>query len=209
MLFVDAGSLDGTTEYLAGVVAGAASVEIEVLRVASDQAFPQLVMQALARARGDFIAWVNNDVLVPEFWLEQLLALAIADDCIGVVGPMANIAPGKQRVAAIPYRLTRPRPSNEPQNPGAPILETTGVDHYAQEFRQTNRGQWTDLEQIGGFCWLGKNEVLRRIELLNKGAENGVFDGARFSASVRRAGYRLACCRDLYVHHFGANLREN
>ena len=47
-----------------------------------------------------------------------------------------------------------------------------------------------------------------RVDLLEKGAEEGVFDAGRFSVRVRRAGYRLACCRDLFVHHFGSNLVE-
>jgi hypothetical protein len=44
--------------------------------------------------------------------------------------------------------------------------------------------------------------------VLEKGTEEGVFDASRFSLRGRQAGYRLACCRDLFVHHFGGNLIE-
>src|SRR5262245_8040121 len=112
VLFVDAASLNGTEEYLAGVAA-AAPVPVEVLRGQTDSDFPDVVAQAVARARGAFVAWLNNDVLVCELWLQQLLALLTANDVIGVVGPMANIAPEPQRVTAIPYRLARPRRGTE------------------------------------------------------------------------------------------------
>src|SRR5262245_58911964 len=89
VLFIDAGSLDGTREFLAGVVA-AAPVRVEPLRSSREQSFAGLVDEALAKARGPFVAWPNNDVLVPEFWLQQLMALLTANEKIAVVGPMAN-----------------------------------------------------------------------------------------------------------------------
>jgi GT2 family glycosyltransferase len=207
VLFVDAGSLDGTSDYLAGVAA-AAPVRVEILRGEREGDFPRLVDQALAQARGAFVAWVNNDVLVTEVWLQQLLALATAHEVIGVVGPMANIAPEAQRVPSIPYRLARPGPGTFPAVSAEAGVDTQGVDRFAQEHRQAHLGQWSELEQVGGFCWLSKRDVLGRVELMEKESMEGVFDAARFCLLARRAGYRLGCCRDLYVHHFGSNLLE-
>src|SRR4051794_6559926 len=74
MLFLDAGSLDGTGHYLEGVAA-AAPVRVEVLRPEPGEGFAAVLEKTLARARGAFIAWVNSDVLVPPSWLHQLMAL--------------------------------------------------------------------------------------------------------------------------------------
>src|SRR5258708_6527063 len=63
VLFVDAGSLDGTRDYLAGVAA-ASPTRVDIVRDESESDFPHAVAQAVARARGAFIGWLNNDVLV-------------------------------------------------------------------------------------------------------------------------------------------------
>src|SRR5262245_16346043 len=49
LIFVDAGSLDGTAEYLAGVQA-AAGVRVEVVRAATDLGLPDAAAEALSRA---------------------------------------------------------------------------------------------------------------------------------------------------------------
>jgi GT2 family glycosyltransferase len=205
VLFVDVGSLDGSADYLAGVAA-AAPICVEVLRGEKGSDFPQVVGQALARAKGVFVAWVNNDVLVPEMWLQQLVALATANEVFGLVGPMANIAPEQQRISPIPYRLRRPDGKGSGEVSGENTMGTSIVDQFAQEFRGAKHGQWAELGQIDGYCWLAKREVLERVPLFAKRSEEGVLDPTEFSDRVRKAGYRIGCCRDLYVHHFGSNL---
>jgi GT2 family glycosyltransferase len=91
LVFLDAGSLDGTAEYLAGVQA-AAQTRVEVVRSNSDLDLPAAVNEAVARARGEFLALLNNDTVVPAGWLEQLTALARLSPAIGLVGPMSNYA---------------------------------------------------------------------------------------------------------------------
>jgi GT2 family glycosyltransferase len=203
VIFVSAGALDGTVDYLEGVAA-AAAVRVEVVQSASDADFPALVREGVARAQGGLVLWLNNDVLVPEFWQEQLVALALSNPVIGMVGPMANIAPEPQRVEAVPYRLRRPAGarSSGGSEPAA-RLETRVVDEFARQIREKQKGQWTEAERLGGFCFGIKRELLGAVSLLDEGQEEAVLDGARLSARVRRAGNRLTCCRDLFVHHFG------
>ncbi len=196
LIFVDAGSLDGTPDYLAGV-ADAAAVRVEVVCTSAEAAFGAAVMEGLARARGAYVAWVNNDVLVPPLWLSQLVALAGGNATLGMVGPMANVAPEGQRVA-VPYRL------RAGEAPGS--LETGAVDEFAKEHRAREKGAWAEVEHLGGFCFLAKREVLAKVPLLDDGAGPGVFDAGALCARARRAGHRLGVCRDLYVHHFGSKI---
>jgi O-antigen biosynthesis protein len=205
VLFIDAGSLDGTSEYLDGVAA-AAPVRVEVLRESRESAFGELVAEALARARGAFVAWLGNDVLVGDFWLQQLVALAASNEVIGGVSPMANLAPEPLRVENVPYRLRRPRPAAARDESGGNAEESEAVDAFARQHRDRNKGGWAELERLGGFCWLVKRKVLSQVELFEKKAEEGVVDMGKFSSRIRRAGYRLAGCKDMYVHHFGSNL---
>lgn len=207
LLCIDAGSLDGTADFLDGVAA-VAPVPVTLFHSTDEAAFPRLVQEALAAARGALLAWVNNDVLVPEFWLQQLAALATANEKIGVVGPMANLAGEHQRVAAVPYRLARPKERGPLEGRHKDALDTGALDRFAAEHREANRRQWKEVDRLGGFCWLAKREVLQAVPLLETGAEEGTFDERRFAGRVRQAGFHLACCGDLFVHHFGGNLLE-
>jgi GT2 family glycosyltransferase len=62
------------------------------------------------------------------------------------------------------------------------------------------------VDRLGGFCFLLKREVLERVPLLTSNDDSGMFDADAFSARMSRAGYRLGCCRDLFVYHFGSKV---
>ena len=104
ILCLDIGSLDGTADYLDGV-AGAAVVSVSILRAASEKSLAAIVREAVSASRGEFVVWMNNDVLVSEGWLDQFVALARMEARIGMVGPMSNLGPETQKVNNIPYRL--------------------------------------------------------------------------------------------------------
>jgi GT2 family glycosyltransferase len=195
LLFLDAGSLDGTAEFLAGVQA-AASLRVEVVRAAADPEVPAATRELLARVRGEFLVLLNNDTVVSDAWLDQLVALAQLDPQIGLVGPMSNAAAPPQLVEEVPYRL-RPAGGDGPPDVGP-------VDRFAREWREWHRGQWAEVEHLGGFCLLVKRRVVADLGLFQAGAGLGVFDTDALCRGARLAGYTLACCRDLFVHHFGS-----
>ena len=106
LIFIDIGSLDGTTEYLTGLHAGLEGrVHVEVLRTPTDLGIKEVCREALQRARGDFLCLLNNDTVVTPGWINAMTSLAKASDTIGMVGPMSNYAPEGQLVEAVPYRV--------------------------------------------------------------------------------------------------------
>src|ERR1700736_5079597 len=58
-IFVDIGSLDGTSEYLSGIAA-AAGVRVEIVRTPTDLGIAQAVQDAIKLARGEYVVLVNN-----------------------------------------------------------------------------------------------------------------------------------------------------
>jgi GT2 family glycosyltransferase len=191
LIFVDAGSLDGTPEFLAGVAA-AASVPVEVVGTPAESGFGAACAEGLARARGEFLVWLNNDVLVTEGWLEQLVALATSNPVIGMVGPMSNYAPGQQWVTEVPYRLRLNRSERASAAGGNQHREDTeALDRFAREWRERHKGGWFEAERLGGFCLLLKREVANKVGFLSEEWEEGIFDADRLSREVRQAGYRV------------------
>src|SRR5450631_2902490 len=65
LFFLDSDSLDGTKEYLAGV-AIAGPVRVEVIQVADG---PKARKDDLISIKGDYLALLNNDVMVTQGWL--------------------------------------------------------------------------------------------------------------------------------------------
>jgi GT2 family glycosyltransferase len=205
LIFLDIGSLDGTAEYLCGVAA-AASVNIEVVRAITDHDIPGAVEQALALAQGEFLVLLNNDIIVTADWLTYLTGLANLAPAVGLVGPMSNAAAPPQRVDSVPYRLTR----RDSVGPGSvdlssrPLLDVEPVNRFAREWCEQYRGKWLEVDHLGGFCLLVKRQVLDAVGLLETKSGLGIFDTDSLCQKARQAGYTLAVCKDVFVHHFAS-----
>jgi GT2 family glycosyltransferase len=204
IIFIDIGSLDGTSEYLAGVRA-AVQGRIEVIHTHTDVGIPEACRSALAAARGEYLVLLNNDTIVTDAWLNQLIGLSSVSPALGMVGPMSNYAAPPQLVESVPYRIgprksTRATAIPTPQNV---LVEVQNLDAFAQEWREKHRSKWVEAERLGGFCLLMKRAVLDKIGPLDEWTDLGLFDTDILSAKARQAGFMLACCRDLYIHHFG------
>jgi GT2 family glycosyltransferase len=201
LLFLDIGSLDGTAEYLAGLQA-AAPLRVEVVRAATDLDIGRACAQALGQARGEFLVLLNNDCIVPAGWLHQLTALATMSFGTGMVGPMSNYAAPPQLVETVPYRVGPKKGSRVRGGSAEWLVDTEAVHAFAREYREQHQGKWCEAERLGGFCLLLKRAVLDRIGPLEEEGL-GLFDTDVLSTKARQAGYTLAVCRDLFVHHFG------
>jgi len=204
LIFLDIGSLDGTSEYLAGVAAGS-QVHIDILRTPTDLGIGQVVQDAVKRARGEFLVLLNNDTIVPDGWLHQLVSLAQLSPAIGLVGPMSNYAAPPQLVENVPYRIG---PKKNPRSPGAAadaewLVDVSAVQDFAKKHGDEFRGKWVEAERLGGFCLLIKREVFKQVGNLGQWTDLSIFDTDILSSKARQAGFTLACCRDLYIHHFG------
>lgn len=212
LVFADVDSLDGTAAYLDGLRA-AAPVLVEIVRIREERGLPAACDEAFARAHGQFVVLLGNDTIVPPGWLEQLVALASFDPAIGAVGPMSNHANPPQLVPAIPYRLPLKRAgvSSTPPRPDEATDPVEVVARFAATWRDEHRGQWFEAESLDPFCVLFKREALEALGPFERwsgrtgfSSQLRPFDADQLGLRLRRAGIRLACCNDLFVHHFGS-----
>jgi len=205
LVFLDVGSLDGTAEYLEGLAAGLPNLRIEIVRAATDLDLGEATKEAIAKIRGDHVVLLNNDTVVTNGWLNQLLGLVNMSPAVGMAGPVSNNAAPPQLVGSIPYRIATKK-AGTADGGKVGLLDVGGVERFASEFRETNKGKWVETERLGGFCLLLKREVLRRVTnqgQLDKWTDLSLFDTDILSAKAREAGFTLAVCRDLFIHHFG------
>jgi GT2 family glycosyltransferase len=210
LVLVDVGSLDGTTEYLAGVQV-AAPLRVEVIQVGEESNLPTACDEGISRAHGRYVAILSNDTIVTPDWLNQLTALADSAPSIGVVGPMSNYASPAQCIGSVPYSIDPQRESQLLTGPDESHRNYRVLERFAEQWRNEHRGQWFDAETLDAFCLLFKREVLERVgplaELSNLSDEPlglRLLDEVALSRKVRQVGYRLAGCRDLFIHYFGS-----
>jgi GT2 family glycosyltransferase len=199
VIAVDSGALDGTSEYWSGVQA-AASVRVEISRSPAESELSAALQAGLDRVTGEVVALLDNDTIVPNGWLNQLTALLNIDPAIGMVAPMTNYGPGQQVAWPVPYRLGAKAASAAPHDDIA--NQIAAVDRFAEEHREQNRGKWSEVDRLGGGCVLIRRSVLRAIGTIPTAPLRFV-DSESLSRRVIEVGYRLACCRDLFVHSFG------
>jgi cellulose synthase/poly-beta-1,6-N-acetylglucosamine synthase-like glycosyltransferase len=202
LVFVDMGSLDGTAEYLAGLQA-ASPVRIEIARADEGAGLGAAFDQGLALARGRFVVLLSNDCIVTSGWLSQLTALADSDPRIVAVGPMSNYGTPPQLVKEAPYRLAL--------RMGSPNIPEEALDRFSRDWHEQHRGQWFETDHLDTSCILFKREVLGAIGPLDRlpqadGAPLGAraLDSKSLGLLIRRTGAKMACCQDLFIHHFGS-----
>lgn len=202
-IFVDMGSLDGTAEFLAGV-ATASSAPVCVVFAGAEVGFAAAYAQGLTRVRGEFVVLLRNDVIVTENWLNHLVALAEMAPDVGLVGAMTNHVASHQSVGPIPYSLPS-RKSQAPSN-GMPVgefsFDLAPLHQFAAQWKVQNRGQWFEADSLEPFCLLMRRQVLASVGLSAGDGSVLCFDSRDLCHRVRQAGYRLACCRDLFIHQF-------
>ena len=179
LVLVDNGSSDGVAEYFDSVP-GAIAVHSH-----ENVGFPAGVNLGLPHAEGHVLL-LNNDTIVPDRWLERLVAALESAPRIGLVGPMSNCVSGPQFV---------------------PDLEFNGIEEinaFAEANAQAKRGRVLDAERIVGFCMLIRDSAFEAVGMLDESFGIGNFEDDDYCLRVRKAGYRVCIAEDCFVFHYGS-----
>jgi GT2 family glycosyltransferase len=183
MVVVDNGSMDGTREYLSELARRRPDVQLRLNE--RNRGFAAASNQGLSMARSDRLFLLNNDTIVPPGWLEPLLR-HLEDPAVGLVGPVTNRCGNEAQVRAS-YR-------------------THGeLLRFARE-RERERepeGQAFDIRTLTMFCVGMRRDVFEQVGTLDERFEVGLFEDEDYSVRVHRAGLRVLCAEDSFVHHFG------
>ena len=190
IIFVDNGSTDGTVEYLKKLQKE--HRHIKTIFNSRNKGFAAGNNQGARRAKGKYLLFLNNDVLVAEGWLEHLVQALEKDPQIGMVGPVTNYISGLQRLAQIPYH------------------DEQGFFPFAQKVLQLNKEKITPRRRIAGFCLLMPRTLFKKVKGFDETFGTGNFEDDDLCLRVRKKGFALMVHEGVFIHHYGSQtFKEN
>ncbi|MCX7780185.1 MAG: glycosyltransferase [Negativicutes bacterium] len=179
IIVVDNNSTDGTVEWL--------KEQPDLTLILNDRnlGFPKGCNQGMEIARGDSILLLNNDTIVTPRWLSNLRTCLFSDAKVGAVGAVTNSCSNLQAIRCSYQNID-------------------DMLAFAEQYNRLDPAKWEERLRLVGFCLLIKQEVVRRIGLLDERFTPGNFEDDDYSFRIRQAGYSLLLCKDTFIHHFGS-----
>ena len=179
IVVVDNGSSDETVGYLK------AQKDLRLISNSENRGYPAAANQGIQAARGDFLLFLNNDVVVPGGWLDRLMKPLTDHPDLGLVSLCSNQVSGPQK---IPVGYS----------------DLKDMDQFAQQWARENAGRLQWVDRLVGFCLLVRRAVIDRIGLWDERFGIGNFEDDDFCRRAIGAGFKCAIARDAFVHHFGS-----
>ena len=192
IIVADNASRDGTPDFLAQEEKAG---RIRALLNTENFGFSKGCNLGAAKARGEFLVFLNPDTLVAPGWAEAM-AEYFRDPGVGAVGPLSNYVAGLQRLD-----LHLPAPYDK----GARIPGDDAVGQSANVARilaDANRGRGVRTKLLIGFCLMIRRRLFREMG----GMDERLFlgnDDLDLSWRLRGRGLELVVATDAFVFHEG------
>jgi GT2 family glycosyltransferase/glycosyltransferase involved in cell wall biosynthesis len=183
IIVVDNLSTDETPTYLRHLAAH--NSHVTLILNADNHGFSRANNQGIAVASGEYLVLLNNDTVVPPGWLSRLLR-HLRDPDVGLVGPVSNSV-GNEAKIDVTYKTW------------------AEMEAFAAKHTWSHDGQVADIHMLAMYCVALRRETYQRVGPLDEDFGIGMFEDDDYSLRVKRAGLRVLCALDVFIHHFGAS----
>lgn len=181
VIIIDNGSTDNTSALLSEFAGDLG----QVVRNPTNRGFAVASNQGARCARGEFIVFLNNDVVVEHGWLEAMVAAARFDPSIGGVGARLLYPDGTIQHAGVVF----------------------GPDHHPHHAFLGYPGDWPDAlrsreyQAVTGACMLVKRKLFEVVGGFDESYLNA-FEDTDLCLKIRQSGQRLLYCAEAVGYHF-------
>ncbi|HYW52689.1 MAG TPA: glycosyltransferase [Dongiaceae bacterium] len=158
---------------------------VRVVRNGRNLGFGQGMNVGMTHARGDAVVILNNDVVVTDGWLEDLVGALETRRTVGCTAPRSNKVASEQLV-------------------GAQYPDIGAMHRFAAERRRAHRGRGYVAQRVVGFCLCLDREVIDAVGGFDPLYGLGNYEDDDLCVRIRRAGWEIFVCDDVFIHHFGS-----
>jgi GT2 family glycosyltransferase/glycosyltransferase involved in cell wall biosynthesis len=180
IICVDNASTDDTPDFLSA--AAERNEVIRYIRNESNLGYAAGNNVGIRVARGEFVILLNNDTYVTKGWVRDLIRPMQRDPGIGMTGPLTNMSGNEQKV-------------------GLAYSNMTEMARVSAEFTAARRRQLYPVDRLAFFCVAIRRSVIEEIGDLDEKYTIGYFEDDDYCKRVQNAGFQLAICDDVFVHH--------
>ncbi len=181
VIVIDNASTDGTPEYLQE--AEKIFPNLRVVLNDKNLGFAAANNIGLKMATGDYLVLLNNDTVISRGWMTSLLRHLHTDPEIGLVGPVTNAIANEAKIE-VGYQQVEDMPV------------------WAANYVREHDGETFPIPMLAMFCVAMRRQVFEEIGLLDEQFGIGMFEDDDYCRRVTVAGYKLACARDSFIHHW-------
>lgn len=179
LVLLDNGSSDGTLEYFKSVPHN----KKKIIRVTNNKGGNFGVYLATQYLTGRYAVMIANDVYVTKNWLSNIIKCAESDERIGFVATASDYISNLQAV-----NLT--------------FSSLEEMQLKAERYNISDPRKWEERLRLMPAIAFYKRECLDIIGSLDYAFQHD-FSDDDISIRIRRAGYKLMFCGDVFVHHEG------
>ncbi len=183
VLVVDDGSTDETPALLSSWSSSRANARF--VRRNQNLGFARACNEGARLARGRYLVLLNNDTLPTPQWLENMLALALREPRVGIVGSKLLFPNGRiQHVGVVFDKNKNPRHIYRGFPPD--ILPATMSREY---------------QAVTGACLLIDRQLYWSVGGMDEDYQNS-FEETDLCLKIRARGFRVLTCADSVLYHF-------
>jgi len=181
VILVDNASTDGSREFALELSNN--NSHVRVILNNENESFAKANNCALNLCSGDYVVFLNNDTIVTRGWITHLLKYLKNDPSIGMIGPVSN-AVGNEAKIDVSY------------------TSLDGIDDFAEQYSRKHAGETFEIPVLALFCAAIKRTLLENIGRLDERYDVGMFEDDDLCMRIKKAGFRLVCTEDVFIHHF-------
>lgn len=174
LILVDNGSTDGTLEYIKSLP----YKNIKTIYNKENQGFSKGNNQGIKIAEGEFIGFLNNDILLYPNWFEE---------CEKVFE--------KENAAFVSPRHINPHYDN--------TNEHKFIKYFENNFKYKNNYE-KSFDCCEFSCVITKREIINSIGIFDENYTPAFFEDNDFKYRAIEAGYGVFVCNNVCFYHFGS-----
>lgn len=183
VIIINNGSTDNTMQYLNKLPSNL----FLIINNKKNLGFSKACNQGAVKAKGNFLVFLNNDVIALSGWLTEMIS--VYKDNVGVVGSKLLYPNGSIQHAGIVIVSNKKDPLFAKHN------------YYKKPGNLPEANLLRDYQAVTGACMLVKKELFFDVNCFDENYING-YEDIDLCFKVKQKGYRIIYCPKSTLYHY-------